>query len=52
MWLIKPWAEEYHAAATPVTFDVVHSDPCASGFEFRQSYGRGAFTTPLRVELA
>ena len=48
-WLIKPWAEEYHAVAAPLTFDVVHSDPGNSGFEFRQSYSRGAFTVPLEV---
>ena len=48
-WLIKPWAEEYHAVPAPLTFDVVHSDPGGSGFEFRQSYARGAFTVPLQV---
>jgi hypothetical protein len=46
-WLNKPWAETYHAVPTPLTFEVVHSDPCGTGFDFRQSYGRGAFTVPM-----
>lgn len=48
-FLIYPWAETYHAPKTPMPFSIVHSDPGASGFEFRQGYGRGAVGTPMRV---
>jgi lipopolysaccharide transport system ATP-binding protein len=48
-WMTRPWAEEYHAVPAPLTFEVVHSDPCGSGFDFRQDYNRGAFTVPLQV---
>lgn len=48
-WLIKPWAENYHVAQEPLAFEIVHSDPYRVGFEFRQSYGRGAFTVPIAV---
>lgn len=46
-WLIKPWAENYHIAKEPLKFSVQKSDPCNSGFEFKQSYGRGATTMPI-----
>jgi lipopolysaccharide transport system ATP-binding protein len=46
-WLIRPWAENYHVPREPLSFDVVQSDPCQTGFEFRQAYSRGAVTVPL-----
>ena len=46
-WLIRPWTTNYHAPPAPLTFEVVHSDPYGVGFEFRQSYGRGAVTMPI-----
>jgi len=49
-WLIKPWAENYHIVRQGLKFSVEFSDPCATGFEFRQSYARGAFAVPLKVE--
>ena len=51
-WLIRPWAENYHVPPEALSFAVVHSDPGASGFDFRQNYGRGAATFPLRVSDA
>lgn len=48
-WLIKPWTENYHVFPEPLAFTVVTSDPGRSGFEFRQDYGRGAVTIPLRL---
>ena len=48
-WLIKPWTENYDVPSTPLAFEVIHSDPGNVGFEFRQSYARGAFTVPLNV---
>ncbi len=48
-WLIRPWAEDYHIPAEALSFEVIHSDPGESGFDFRQSYGRGATTFPLHV---
>ena len=50
-WLVRPWAEEYHVTRTPLSFEVVHSDPAESGFEFRQSYGRGAITVPMEFSV-
>jgi lipopolysaccharide transport system ATP-binding protein len=49
-WLIRPWAEFYDIVKTPLSFSVDHSDPGASGFEFRQSYGRGPMTVPLACD--
>jgi lipopolysaccharide transport system ATP-binding protein len=49
-WLIKPWAENYHIVREGLRFSVEFSDPCGTGFEFRQSYARGAFAVPLMVE--
>jgi lipopolysaccharide transport system ATP-binding protein len=48
-WLIRPWAENYHVPPAPLVFEVIHSDPGRSGFEFRQSYGRGAATIPMEA---
>jgi hypothetical protein len=49
-WLARPWAEEYHAPKEPLSFDIVHSDPCGTGFDFQSAYGRGAVTFPLTWE--
>ncbi len=49
-WLIKPWKDEFHIVEHPLTFEVVHSDPYAVGFEFKQSYRRGAFGLPIQVQ--
>jgi lipopolysaccharide transport system ATP-binding protein len=49
--ITKPWAETYDQPSAPLTFEVAHSDPEESGFEFRQSYGRGAATFPLQSEF-
>jgi len=46
-WLIKPWAENYHIIKEPLKFTIEVSDPYKSGFEFSQSYGRGATTIPI-----
>jgi lipopolysaccharide transport system ATP-binding protein len=51
-WLVRPWAEEYHVTRTPLSFEIVHSDPSESGFEFRQSYGRGPMTVPMECRVA
>jgi lipopolysaccharide transport system ATP-binding protein len=48
-WLIKPWVENYHIVRQPLKFSVEFSDPFESGFEFRQSYARGATTVPIHV---
>ncbi len=50
-WLLKPWAENYHIVREPLTFSVDFSDPCNSGFDFRQSYSRGAMTIPIQVQV-
>ena len=50
-WLIKFGSENFHVPSSPLTFEVVHSDPGGSGFEFRQSYGRGAITVPMSAEF-
>jgi lipopolysaccharide transport system ATP-binding protein len=47
-WLTHPWVEDFHVVSNAVGFEVVHSDPGESGFDFRQSYGRGAFTVPMQ----
>jgi lipopolysaccharide transport system ATP-binding protein len=49
-WLARPWAEEYHAPKEPLSFEIVHSDPCGTGFDFQSAYGRGAATFPLTWE--
>lgn len=46
-WLIRPWAEGYDETEAPLTFVIEMSDPGSLGFDFRQDYGRGAFTIPL-----
>lgn len=51
LWLIKPWTEEYHRMRTPVMISVDLSDPGGSGFDFRQSYGRGAIAVPVRFGI-
>ena len=48
-WLIKPWAENYHIVKQPLKFSIELSDPCESGFEFRQSYARGSTTVPICI---
>jgi lipopolysaccharide transport system ATP-binding protein len=48
-WLLKPWAENYHIVKQPLKFSVEFSDPCGAGFDFRQSYGRGATTIPIVI---
>jgi hypothetical protein len=48
-WLIKPWAEQYHVTAKPIMFTITTSDPGQVGFNFQQSYARGAVTFPVRV---
>jgi len=50
LWLIKPWAEEFHRLSQPVPFSVAHSDPCGVGFDFQQSYGRGCVSVPIAFE--
>ena len=50
LWLIKPWAEEYHRLSLPVPFTVAHSDPCGVGFDFQQSFGRGCVSVPISFE--
>lgn len=50
-WLLQPWVENYHIVDEPLSFEVVHSDPGSTGFEFRQSYGRGAFTIPMEFRF-
>jgi len=47
-WLIRPYAEDFHVLEKPAAFQVLHSDPGSNGFDFRQSYRRGAFTVPMR----
>lgn len=49
-WLIKPWKDEFHIVEHPLSFEVVHSDPYTVGFEFKQSYRRGAFGLPIQVQ--
>jgi lipopolysaccharide transport system ATP-binding protein len=48
-WLIKPWAENYHIVRQALKFSVELSDPCNSGFDFKQSYARGATTIPIYI---
>ncbi len=48
-WLIKPGAEIFHVIREPIRFRIDLSDPEASGFDFKQSYGRGACYTSIRV---
>jgi len=50
-WLIRPGVENFHIVKEPIRFEVVDSDPGQTGFEFRQSYDRGAFTVPLTWHL-
>jgi lipopolysaccharide transport system ATP-binding protein len=47
--LTRPWFEYYHVIPTPIMFRINTSDPGGTGFEFKQSHGRGAFTVPLAV---
>jgi ABC-type polysaccharide/polyol phosphate transport system ATPase subunit len=47
--LIKPAIEDLHDIRQPIRFEVLHADPSKNGFEFRQSYGLGAFTVPLQI---
>ncbi len=49
--LIRPLVEDLHEVEQPISFEVVHADPGNTGFEFRQSYGFGSHTAPLRVEV-
>jgi lipopolysaccharide transport system ATP-binding protein len=51
-WLAIPYAECFHATREPLSFEVTHSDPANTGFEFRQSYGRGPTTVPMSYEFA
>jgi lipopolysaccharide transport system ATP-binding protein len=51
-WLIKPWTENYHEVEQPLSFEIEHSDPCHSGFSFKQSYKRGSFAMPITAKLA
>ncbi len=48
-WLMKPWTENYHIVKQPLKFRIELSDPCDSGFDFRQSYARGSLTMPITV---
>jgi lipopolysaccharide transport system ATP-binding protein len=48
-WLTNPWIENHHIVEKPLRFSVDVSDPGGVGFDFRQSYGRGAMTIPMRV---
>lgn len=48
-WLIKPWAEEYDVISDPLSFEITYSDPYETGFEFKQSYRRGAFHHHIRI---
>lgn len=50
-WLIKPWVENYHVVEEPLSFEVVTSDPYASGFSFKQSYKRGSFAVPINSTM-
>ena len=47
-WLIHPWVENLHILPQPLQFEIVHSDPGKTGFDFKQAYGRGAFTIPMK----
>jgi lipopolysaccharide transport system ATP-binding protein len=49
LWLIKPWAENYQIIRDPLVFDICFSDPFNSGFDFCQSYSRGAHTARISV---
>jgi lipopolysaccharide transport system ATP-binding protein len=49
IWLIRPWTEVYHHIDTPFFFEVSQSDPYLTGFDFRQSYSRGCYTSPIKV---
>jgi lipopolysaccharide transport system ATP-binding protein len=49
LWLIKPWKEDYHTVEYPLTFEIIHSDPYSAGFEFKQSYRRGALGLPIQI---
>lgn len=51
LWLIKPWAEEYDHISTPFKFSINFADPFNSGFDFKQSYNRGASHHHLNVAL-
>ena len=48
-WLMKPWTENYHIVKQPLKFRIELSDPCNSGFDFRQSYSRGSLTMPITI---
>jgi lipopolysaccharide transport system ATP-binding protein len=49
VWLMKPWVENFDALKSPLRFSVTESDIGGSGFEFKQSYGRGAVAVTLDV---
>jgi lipopolysaccharide transport system ATP-binding protein len=49
-WLIKPWVENYHVVQQPLKFTVHLSDPCSSGFDFRQEYSRGSIAIPILLK--
>jgi lipopolysaccharide transport system ATP-binding protein len=49
-WLIQPWVETFHRTQKPLEFEVILSDPFQSGFDFRQSYRRGAYFHTLKVK--
>jgi homopolymeric O-antigen transport system ATP-binding protein len=52
VWLCRPWVAMYHWVPTPLTFEVLHSDPYGVGFEFLQAHGRGAFALPIEWEAS
>lgn len=47
--LTMPYAANHHVVPEPLSFEVVHADPGHTGFDFRQSWGFGATTVPLRA---
>lgn len=49
--LMKPSIEDLHEVPDALRFEVVHADPGKTGFEFRQSFGLGSYSAPLRVEV-
>jgi lipopolysaccharide transport system ATP-binding protein len=49
--LIKPWAEEFHRTHSPVVASISLADPGGTGFEFRQSYGRGCLSANIDARI-